>query len=126
MHLFEPSAAGEGEPQDEPWTGWAGAAMAQAGRDPLFWATLAIAEQDFDGSGDLCLRCHSPVGWYGDRSTPTDGSGLGATDVDGVECDACHKMTNPDDGEHLGVMVSPFIANCSADVNVSSCHQSRL
>ncbi|MBN1139417.1 MAG: hypothetical protein JXM73_22765 [Anaerolineae bacterium] len=90
---------------------WRGSMMANAGRDPIFWATLAIAEQDFDGSGDLCIRCHSTVGWYGGRSTPTDGSGLTAGDSDGVDCDNCHRMTNPDNSEHLGVMNTPFIAN---------------
>jgi hypothetical protein len=85
--------------------------MANAGRDPIFWATLAIAEQDFDGAGDLCIRCHSTGGWYGGRSTPTDGSGLTAGDADGVDCDTCHKMTNPNNSEHLGVMKPPFIAN---------------
>lgn len=109
------AAAGQGEPQDEPFTGWVGGPMANAGRDPIFWATLAIAEQDFDGAGDLCLRCHSQGGWYGGRSTPTDGSGLASSDSDGVDCDGCHLMTNPDNSEHVGVMVSPFLANCSAD-----------
>lgn len=112
------TAAGEGEPQDEPATGWRGAAMANAGRDPVFWATMAIAEQDFDGAGDLCIRCHSTGGWYAGRSTPTDGSGLAASDSDGVDCDACHLMTRPDDSEHVGVMNSPFLANCSADPQV--------
>ncbi|MBT8058121.1 MAG: hypothetical protein KJO33_00920 [Gammaproteobacteria bacterium] len=95
----------------EPSHNWLGSMMAQAGRDPIFWATLAIAEQDFDGSGDLCLRCHSTSGWLAGRSTPTDGSGLAAGDADGVECDYCHKLTNPDDSEHLGVMNAPFVAN---------------
>jgi hypothetical protein len=95
----------------EPAFNWRGSMMANAGRDPIFWATLAIAEQDFDGSGDLCIRCHSTGGWYGDRSTPTDGSGLAAGDADGVDCDTCHKMTNPDNSEHLGVMNAPFVAN---------------
>ena len=27
--------------------------MSHAGRDPIYWATVAIAEQDFDGAGDL-------------------------------------------------------------------------
>ncbi|MDH3924200.1 MAG: hypothetical protein OET41_06290 [Xanthomonadales bacterium] len=112
------AGAGQGEPQDEPWTGWSGAGMANAGRDPIFWATLAIAEQDFDGAGDLCIRCHSTAGWYGGRSTPTDGSGLLASDSDGVDCDACHLMTNVDNSEHTGEMVSPFFANCSNDPNV--------
>ena len=109
-------------PENEPATGWRGSAMGNAGRDPIFWATLAIAEQDFDGSGDLCIRCHSAGGWYGGRSTPTDGSGLAAGDDDGIDCDTCHTMTNPDDSEHLGVMNSPFIANCSDDdISKNSC-----
>ena len=95
----------------EPAHNWRGSMMANAGRDPIFWATLAVAEQDFDGAGDLCIRCHSTAGWLGGRSTPTDGSGLAAGDADGVECDFCHKMTNPDNSEHLGVMNPPFIAN---------------
>ena len=95
----------------EPAFNWRGSMMANAGRDPIFWATLAVAEQDFDGAGDLCIRCHSTGGWYGGRSTPTDGSALAAGDADGVECDTCHKMTNTDNSEHLGVMFPPFIAN---------------
>jgi hypothetical protein len=92
--------------------------MGNAGRDPVFWATLAVAEQDFDGAGDLCIRCHSAGGWYGGRSTPTDGSGLAASDDNGIDCDTCHTMTNPDNTEHAGVMNSPFIANCDGDPNV--------
>lgn len=96
----------------EPAFNWRGSMMANAGRDPIFWATLAVAEQDFDGVGDLCIRCHSTAGWLGGRSTPTDGSGLSATsDTDGVECDYCHKLTNPNNSEHLGVMFEPYVAN---------------
>lgn len=95
----------------EPAFNWRGSMMANAGRDPIFWATLAIAEQDFDGAGDLCIRCHSSGGWLAGRSTPTDGSGLAAGDSDGVDCDTCHKMTNPNNTEHLGVMNPPFVAN---------------
>ncbi len=95
----------------EPAFNWRGSAMGNAGRDPIFWATLAIAEQDFDGAGDLCIRCHSTGGWMGGRSTPTNGSGLAASDDDGADCDTCHKMTNPDNSEHLGIMNPPFVAN---------------
>jgi hypothetical protein len=103
------------EPENEPATGWRGAAMGNAGRDPIFWATLAIAEQDFDGAGDLCIRCHSASGWYAGRSTPTDGSGLQSGDDNGIDCDTCHVLTNPDNTEHLGVMNWPYIANCNVD-----------
>ena len=95
----------------EPAFTWRGSMMANAGRDPIFWATVAIAEQDFPGSGDLCIRCHSTAGWQAGRSVPTDGSGLTAADADGVDCDTCHKMTNPNASEIAGVMVAPFIAN---------------
>lgn len=95
----------------EPAHNWRGSMMAHAGRDPIFWATLAIAEQDFDGVGDLCIRCHSTAGWLAGRSTPTDGSGLASGDADGVECDYCHKLTDPDDSQHLGEMNPPFVAS---------------
>jgi hypothetical protein len=95
----------------EPLHNWRGSMMAHAGRDPIFWATLAVAEQDFDGSGDLCIRCHAPGGWLGGRSSPTDGSGLDeVADRNGVECDLCHRLTNPDQSEHLGVQLDPFLA----------------
>lgn len=100
------------DPNVEPNHNWRGSMMAQAGRDPIFWATLAIAEQDFDGAGDLCIRCHSTAGWISGRSIPTDGSGLNNNiDADGVECDFCHTSTNPDNSEWLGVMFDPYIAN---------------
>ncbi len=95
----------------EPAYNWRGSMMANAGRDPIFWATMAIAEQDVDGVGDLCIRCHSVSGWMAGMSTPTDGSALRASDADGVDCDSCHKMTNPNNQEHRGVMTEPFIAN---------------
>jgi hypothetical protein len=102
---------GHFEPAGEPWFNWTGSMMAHASRDPIFWATLAIAEQDFDGSGDLCLRCHVGEGWLAGRSTPTDGSALAEGDADGVQCDICHRLTNPDGSEHLGVQNAPFLAH---------------
>jgi hypothetical protein len=91
---------------------WLGSMMSHAGRDPIYWATVAIAEQDFDGAGDLCIRCHTMAGWQAGHSTPTDASALTDADAaDGVGCDVCHTMTNPDDSEHLGVQTTPFVAN---------------
>lgn len=95
----------------EPEHNWSGSMMSHAVRDPLFWGTLAVAEQDFDGSGDLCLRCHASSAWLAGRSVPTDGSALTKHDVNGIECDTCHRMTNPNGLEHKGVQNPPFIAN---------------
>lgn len=105
----------------EPGFLWRGSMMSHAARDPLFYAELAVAEQDFmpnqtvwnnwepssppgttppGGVGDLCMRCHTPDGWMGGRSTPTDGSGLsGADEADGVSCDSCHRMMDPGSAE---------------------------
>ena len=100
------------DPEVAPADTYFGSMMAHAGRDPLFWATVAVAEQDFDGVGDLCIRCHSPAGWIDDRSTPTDGSALlDQQDGGGVECMLCHRMVNPDGSEHAGVQNAPYVAN---------------
>jgi hypothetical protein len=70
--------------------------MAQAGRDPLFHACHAIAEQDAGAAGDLCLRCHTPGAWLAGNSVPTDGSAVsGVNDFDGVTCNLCHRMIDP-------------------------------
>ena len=99
----------------EPWNSWAGSMMAQASRDPLFWAALDVANNDIPDVGDFCLRCHVPQGWLAERSEPpggsTDGCGLmgdldeaGASDNDfeGVTCHLCHRMivnSSPPAGE---------------------------
>ncbi|MDH3284384.1 MAG: hypothetical protein OEQ13_06550, partial [Acidobacteriota bacterium] len=98
-HDFAPV---DGQPLESvPQYGWEGGMMANAGRDPLFWATVAVAEQDFlpndGGVGDLCLHCHSVKGWLEGRSVPTDGSGMDPnTDAEGIMCEFCHLLTNPD------------------------------
>lgn len=80
---------------------WRGGMMAQAGRDPFFWASVAVAAQDSiwaigrPNATDICLRCHSPAGWLGGRSDPTNGSALTGSDLDGVTCDACHRLYDP-------------------------------
>jgi hypothetical protein len=74
---------------------------------------VAIAEQDFDGAGDLCIRCHTMSGWLAGQSTPTDASTLGDDHAaEGVGCEVCHKITNPDNSEDIvGVQNAPFVAN---------------
>lgn len=81
----------------EPYQRWASSMMAQASRDPIFHAALAIAEQDADFAGDLCWRCHAPSGWTAGRANPTDGSALNDVlgDLDGVNCNFCHRMVDP-------------------------------
>ena len=76
---------------------WQGSLMGQAGRDPLMWAALAIANRDAPGSGEYCLRCHTPKGWLEGHSGAADGSSLSPADLDtGVGCAVCHRMVEPD------------------------------
>lgn len=95
----------------EPSHNWGGSMMAHAGRDPIFWASVAVAQQDVPGSGDLCLRCHAPRGWLDGHSTPFDGSFLFDSEADGVSCAVCHKVTNPDNSEFVGNLHEPYIPN---------------
>lgn len=88
---------GNYDEEDAPFERWAGSMMANSMRDPVFHAALAIAEQDAANSGELCLRCHTPGGWLGGRSTPTDGSALSGIDYEGVSCNYCHRMVDPFD-----------------------------
>lgn len=91
---------------------WMGSMMANATRDPLFWAALDVANKDFPGAGDYCLRCHTPSGWLGGRvvkkgdgtTQPVNGaSGCQLNgdyndddgyenDYGGVTCHFCHRM----------------------------------
>lgn len=66
-----------GDAQDHfPANGWSGSMMANATRDPLFWAALDVANADgaangAEGIGEWCLRCHTPKGWHEGRVRKT-------------------------------------------------------
>jgi hypothetical protein len=92
----------------EPSYNWQGSMMAQAARDPVFWACYTVAMQDAIWAipdaepwgtspdvGDLCLRCHFPEGWLDGRSDPPNASLMTGSDYDGVHCDFCHRMWDP-------------------------------
>lgn len=79
----------------EPYAPWTGTMLAQSSRDPIFWAGLTIANQDADGVGEFCMRCHVPIGFVRGNATPADGSALEPGDLDGVSCAICHRMVDP-------------------------------
>jgi hypothetical protein len=100
------------DPNVEPVENWMGSMMSHAGRDPVFWAAMGVAEGDFPGAGDFCIRCHSPRGWHEGRALPSDGSSLNTTtDQNGVECGICHNMVNPNTQEHAGIQSAPYLAH---------------
>lgn len=73
---------------------WKGSMMANATRDPLFWAALDVANHDLPGVGDYCLRCHTPMGWLGGRVSK---SGPASPLINGENgCKLSGSLTDPD------------------------------
>ena len=91
----------------DPNEGWVASMMGQSMRDPIFHAAMSVANQDVAFAGDLCLRCHTPGGWLAGRAGNTnpadpldpdgsDGSLLQPIDFQGVSCNFCHRMVDPE------------------------------
>ncbi len=79
----------------EPYGTWAGSLMANAGRDPLFYAQMTTANQDVANAGTFCMRCHVPLAWVSGHAGVPDGSALDARDRQGIDCHFCHAMVDP-------------------------------
>lgn len=82
-------------PESRTWQAWQGSMMAQAGRDPLFYAALDVANAGAADAGEFCLRCHMPRGWLEGRSSTPDGSDMTTEDLEGIQCEVCHRMVDP-------------------------------
>jgi hypothetical protein len=105
-------AGTENGPAD-PFFSWEGGMMAQAARDPVFRAALAVANQDIKGVGEFCIRCHAPRAWFEGRSTAADASLLKGDDLNGVSCDVCHHLVDPlsQEARKLAKQVPPGYGN---------------
>ncbi|NOZ77016.1 MAG: hypothetical protein GXO65_04950 [Euryarchaeota archaeon] len=109
---------------------WRGSMMANAARDPLFWALVAVQNKVFEEKGiaigDYCLRCHVPKGWLEGRSEPADGSNFTEEDLHGVLCDVCHRMVDPLSQEGRGMVEEPVEYYRNAQFVVSSQEKTKL
>ena len=98
----------------EPFDLWSGTMMGNSNRDPIFWAALDVANNDVQGSGEFCLRCHAPGAWLEGRASP-ETNAMG--DVIGVgDADGCSLEGNIDEG-----MVG--VANDFEGVTCALCHR---
>jgi hypothetical protein len=80
----------------EPHSTWSGSLMALGGRDPLFYAQMTTANQDVAEVGRYCLRCHVPNAVVSGHVEQADGGSLDDFDREGVSCQFCHRMVDPD------------------------------
>jgi len=85
----------DGELPAGPYPTWNTSLMAWGGRDPLFYAQMATANQDVPGVGYYCLRCHVPMAVATGHAADWKGSALTDQDRDGVTCNFCHSMVDP-------------------------------
>ena len=90
-HSFGNVAPNKDEPYYAPWFGWQGSMMGNAARDPVFWAGVAIANQDEPGGTVECVRCHSPRAFVEGRGGAISIDELQPDDLAGVECELCHR-----------------------------------
>ena len=92
-----------------PYPAWSGSMMANAARDPMFWAALDVANNNAPGIGDFCIRCHVPNAWLGGRVRKDGLGGLvdgtngcllngnqivsdgKLNDYSGIGCQFCHR-----------------------------------
>ena len=98
-----------------PHSTWSGSIMANATRDPLFWAALDVANHDLPGVGDWCLRCHTPSGWLAGRA----GKNAQGIVVAGGET-GCRLTGDHDDYENYD---SEFNGNDYGGVSCHLCHR---
>ncbi|MBM4292060.1 MAG: hypothetical protein FJ138_11960 [Deltaproteobacteria bacterium] len=107
-HSNSPRATAMRDPAGEelgPFNLWQGSAMANASRDPFWWAQVSAevaaapgAQEQIEGE---CVRCHAPMlsevaratasreGKMSDLKARTDPAAVG---LDGVACTTCHQI----------------------------------
>lgn len=97
-HNFNNPLKDAGEPEYAPFAGWQGSMMANAARDPVFWAGVAVAAEDaaVPEETEDCIRCHSPRAFLEGRGDATSVDQLIPADLESVTCELCHRME--DDG----------------------------
>jgi hypothetical protein len=83
-----------GDTDIQPYQPWLASMMGQSARDPMFWACLTVANQDVANVGEFCIRCHLPNAFLEGRGA-ADGSALVGQDFEGINCNFCHRIVNP-------------------------------
>lgn len=75
---------------------WAGSNHAYAMVDPLFQALVGLRQSAYDGAQDrFCNQCHSAIGTRSGEIAPGFSyDTLSPLTMEGITCEACHKVTS--------------------------------
>ena len=76
--------------------------MANAARDPLFWASVDVANRDVPGVGEYCIRCHAPNAWLSGR-VRKDGNGGFVNGANGCLLDGDHDNFDGKGNDYSGI-----------------------
>lgn len=95
-HGYGNALVHDDDPDYAPLRTWQGSMMANAARDPVFWAGVAVASVDGPGETELCIRCHAPRAFLDGHGQITAIEELQSDEDEGVECEFCHRTM--DDG----------------------------
>ena len=95
-HTFDNNNAAMDLPPHAPGA-YSGTLMANAARDPVFWAGVALATNDHPTETEDCVRCHAPRAFLEGRGDAISVDDLIEPDLDSVTCEVCHRAM--DDGE---------------------------
>ncbi len=91
-HGFSNAGPDIDDPPYSPFNTWQGTLMANAARDPVFWAGVAVADQDIPGETETCVRCHSPRAFVDGNAEAISINELTAEEREGIECEFCHRV----------------------------------
>ncbi|WP_146657897.1 multiheme c-type cytochrome [Enhygromyxa salina] len=94
-HQFANNPLAEDLPPHAP-AAYFGTLMANAARDPVFWAGVALASDDYPGETEDCVRCHAPRAFLEGRGDAIAMDELIPPDFNSVSCEVCHRAI--DDG----------------------------
>ena len=106
---------------------WSGSAHAYAMVDPVFRALVEIRQADFDGAQDtFCVQCHSAIGTRGGEIVPGFAwDDLSDITLEGVTCEACHKVSGMQRTWNAGHELDPLgpVRGPFADPEPSAFHR---
>lgn len=127
LDAFTPAAVC-GECHVEHYAQWRTSMHAYSLKDPVYRAIVGLRQDDFDGLQDrFCLQCHTAIGTRGgDITRNFSFDELQPITLEGITCEACHKVSGIERTYNSGHALDPAgpIRGPIADPVASGFHAS--